>query len=344
MWYTVCYNATLFMKKIGFIGIALVVMLGAGCVQNNDDAVNGAGEVIRLGYFANLTHAQALIGLANGTYTDIEPKVFNAGPAEMEALLAGDIDIAYVGPSPAVNSYIKSNGEALRIISGAASGGASLVLQPGLADQFTQHGPQALVGTKIASPQQGNTQDVALRTYLADNNLTEQVQVVPIANADQLTLFTQKELDGAWAPEPWVSRLIEEANAIQVLDERQLWPNQMFTTTVIVVNTQFLKNRPDLVKKFLQGHIDVTTWMISHPIEAQQLVNTEIEKITTKKLSDTVVQQAWNRFTPTVDPNKISITTMAQHAFALDFLGEEQPQIDTLFDLTILNDITGQQY
>ena len=328
------------MKKITFITLAIFGLFLAGCGRNTANS----STTVRLGYFANLTHAQALVGLANGTFQNIEPKVFNAGPAEMEALLAGDLDIAYVGPSPAVNSYIKSNGEALRIISGSAAGGAALVLQPDLAEQFMQQGAQVLAGKKIASPQQGNTQDVALRSYLADNNLTDTTQVVPIANADQLTLFKQKELDGAWAPEPWVSRLIDEADGKLVIDERDLWPNHQFATTVVIANTEFLQAQPELVKKFLQGHVTVTTWIINHPTEAQQLVNNELEKITTKKLSDTVLQQAWQRFTPTVDPHQVSITTMAQRAFTLDFLGEDQPQLNQLYNLTILNEITGQQY
>lgn len=328
------------MKKVSWLGFTLSLLLLVGC---GEEATSSDG-MIRLGYFANLTHAQALVGLANGTFHNIEPKVFNAGPAEMEALLAGDIDIAYVGPSPAVNSYVKSNGEALRIISGSASGGAALVLQPDLAEQFMQHGAQVLVGKKIASPQQGNTQDIALRTYLGDNNLIDSVQVVPIANADQLTLFKQKELDGAWAPEPWVSRLIDEANAKLVIDERDLWPNHQFTTTVVVVNIKFLQAHPALVKQFLQEHMMVTTWILGNPIEAQQLTNTAIEQLTTKKLSDTVLAQAWNRFTLTVDPNAAAITTMAQRAFALEFLGDDQPQLNQLYDLTLLNEITSQQY
>lgn len=327
------------MKKITLISISILSLFLAGCGRNTANS----STTVRLGYFANLTHAQALVGLANGTFHNIEPKVFNAGPAEMEALLAGDIDIAYVGPSPAINSYVKSNGEALRIISGSAVGGAALVLQADLAEQFTQQGVQVLAGKKIASPQQGNTQDVALRSYLAANNLSDSVQVIPIANADQLTLFRQKELDGAWAPEPWVSRLVDEASGQLVLDERDLWPDGTFTTTVVVVNTEFLQTQPDLVKQFLQEHMMVTTWMLGNPTEAQQLANSAIEQLTTKKLSDTVLAQAWSRFTPTVDPNTASITTMTQRAFALGYLGEDQLELDKLYDLTIINEITSQQ-
>lgn len=337
------------MRKIAFFTLFFVSILTfTGCQQQGNSADTSS---IRVGYFPNLTHSQALVGLADGTFQrsvgqniTIEPKVFNAGPEEIEALFAGQIDIGYVGPSPAINGYIKSDGEALKIISGATSNGVALVVQPDLAAAFEKEGPKALEGKKIASPQQGNTQDVSLRTYLQKNGLTDTTEVVPMANADQLTLFSQKELDGSWAPEPWASRLIQEAGAQLIIDESTLWPNAQFATTNVIVRTEFLEQHPDLVRAWVKAHVEVTDWINAHPSEAQQTVNTEIEKITTKKLSDAVLQEAWGRMKVSVDPVKQSVFTFSDHAYAQGFLGETKPDISGLYDLSILNEITATEY
>ncbi|MFA5996025.1 MAG: ABC transporter substrate-binding protein [Patescibacteria group bacterium] len=336
------------MKKCLIASLLVGVISLTGC---GNSTATSEKPTIKVGYFPNITHAQALVGLADGTFQKtlgdnviIETKTFNAGPEEIEALLAGAIDIGYIGPSPAVNGYIKSNGEALKIISGSASGGAALVVQPELAEAFVKNGVQALAGKKIASPQQGNTQDVALRYYLKQNGLDQSTQVIPIANADQLTMFSQKELDGAWAPEPWAARLIQEASGQLIIDERDLWPDKQFTTTNVIVSTKFLNEQPDLVKQWLTAHVAVTDWINNHPTEAQTTVNNEIEKLTTKKLKDSVLAEAWQRLNITVNPYQASVITMAQHAYDQGYLGEQQPVLDSLYDLTTLNEITGQQY
>jgi NitT/TauT family transport system substrate-binding protein len=337
-------------KSIKFVSallIGLLTMVGCGQSQSN----SAQNSTIRVGYFPNLTHAVALVGMDQGIFQQavgeditIDAKQFNAGPAEMEALLAGEIDLAYVGPSPAINAYVKSNGEALRIIAGAASGGASFVVQPNLAADYQRIGAQALIGKKIASPQLGNTQDIALRTFLSQQGILEQVQIIPLSNADQLTLFQQQQLDGAWAPEPWVSRLVEEGNGSIVIDERELWPNQQFASTNLVVRTEFLAQHPELVKQWLQGHVTTVAWINDHTIEAQAAVNKQLEQLTTKRLPDTILTDAWGRFTVTVDPLPASGMVMAQRAFQLDFLGDEQPDLSQLYNTTLLNEITGQQY
>ncbi|MBZ5513724.1 MAG: ABC transporter substrate-binding protein, partial [Acidobacteriia bacterium] len=189
--------------------------------------------VVRAGHFPNITHSQGVIGQANGWFEKalspaarVEWKVFNAGPSAIEALFAGALDLTYIGPNPAITGYVRSQGEALRIVAGATSGGAALVVRT---DSGIQK-PEDFHGKKVASPQLGNTQDVALREWLLAHGLQSRekggdVQVIPIANPDQLTLFMKKEIDGAWAPEPWASRLINEAGGRLFLDERTLWPN-----------------------------------------------------------------------------------------------------------------------
>jgi NitT/TauT family transport system substrate-binding protein len=239
---------------------------------------------VRAGYFPNVTHSQALCGRAQGRFEQalgssvrIEWKVFNAGPSVIEALFAGALDLAYVGPNPAIAGYVRSKGEALRIVAGATSGGAALVVRSasGIAK------PEDFHGKKVATPQLGNTQDVALRAWLQAHKLKTRekggdVLVIPIANPDQLTLFLKGEIDAAWAPEPWASRLIQEANARLFVDERDLWPNRQFVTAHLIVRTSFLREHPDVVKNWLRAHIELTEWINAKPTEAKQIVNHQI--------------------------------------------------------------------
>lgn len=211
---------------------------------------------VRVGHFPNITHAQAIVGRNNGWFekalapdAHVDWKAFNAGPSAIEALFAGELDIVYVGPNPTIAGYIRSHSEALRVIAGAVSGGAAPVVRN---DSGIQK-PEDFAGKRIASPQLGNTQDVALRNWLANHNLQlcekgGSVSVMPIAYADQLTLFLQKQLDASWAPEPWAARLIHEANCRLFLDERTLWPNGKFVVTNVIVSTKFLNEHRDLVK------------------------------------------------------------------------------------------------
>ncbi|MCX6786146.1 MAG: ABC transporter substrate-binding protein [Candidatus Komeilibacteria bacterium] len=346
------------MREKILLSLMLILAL-TGCQLKNSAGQNSniaqqpapQPQVIKVGYFPNITHAQALVGIANGMFQQalgsdvkIETITFNAGPAEIEALYAGAIDLGYIGPSPAVNGYVKSTGEALRIISGSASGGASLVVTPELKALFEKNGPAALAGKKIASPQQGNTQDISLRHYLKENNLTAKTTILPIANADQLTMFSQKQIDGAWAPEPWATRLIQEAGGVRLIDERTLWPNSQFCTTNIIVSAKFLNEHRDLVKKWLAAQVSVTEWIKANPADAQKTVNAEIEKLTTKKLADKVLTEAWPMLDFTVDPLKTSVYTFADWAFQGGFLGDTKPNLDNLYDLSSLNEVANQQY
>jgi NitT/TauT family transport system substrate-binding protein len=280
---------------------------------------------------------------ALGSNVSLQTAVFNAGPSAIEALFAGQLDLSYIGPNPAINGYVKSNGEALRIVAGATSGGAALVVRP----EAKISGPADLAGKRIASPQLGNTQDVALRNYLLANGLTTQeqggtVEVIPTENAQILDLFKQGQIDGAWVPEPWASRLIVEGNGQLLLDERDLWLNSDFVTAHIIVSTAFLKAHPDLVRAWLTAHVAITQWETEHPAEAQALLNTEIEKLTGKKLKDAVLSQAWARLRPTWDPVSSSLIESANAAFAAGFL-KDKPNLDKIYDLTLLNEVLKSQ-
>ncbi|HEY2094049.1 MAG TPA: ABC transporter substrate-binding protein [Thermoanaerobaculia bacterium] len=289
----------------------------------------GSDPAIRLGYFPNVTHSQALIGIARGDFGKVKPIVFNAGPSVIEALFAGDVDLAYVGPNPAINGYVQSHGEALRIVAGATSGGAALVVRKGV---------QNLNGRKLASPQLGNTQDVALRRYLAADGI--KAEVVPTPNAQIVDLFRRGDVDGAWVPEPWVSRLVVEAGGVVLVDERTLWPHGDFVTAQVIASTKFLKAHPDRVRRFLAAHVAITRWELAHPAEARAIVNGEIKRLTGKKLADRVLASAWEHMRPTWDPIAPSLRASADAAYAAHFL-RVRPNLDGIYDLRILNEVVA---
>jgi len=306
---------------------------------------------IRVGAFPNITHAQAMVGKANGFFDKaMGPQVkvqwtsFNAGPAAIEALFAGAIDMTYVGPNPAINGYVRSNGEALRVVAGAASGGASLVVR----NDAGISKPQDFHGKRVASPQFGNTQDVALRNWLKKNGLKTNdkggdVQIVPMANPDQLTLFVKKDLDAAWAPEPWATRLIHEGNAKLLVDERTLWPNGQFVIGLLVVNTKFLNEHSDLVKNWIRANVDLTDWINKNPSEAKTLLNQQIQKETGKALAPVILDEAFSRLQVTYDPLRSALNTAAQQAFDDGFLGRQMPDLSRLYDLTLLNQVLAEK-
>src|ERR1700730_8710051 len=279
--------------------------------------------VVRVGYFPNMTHAQALVGRANGEFEKalgagvrIEWKAFTAGPSAIEALFANAIDLTYVGPNPAVTGYVRSQGDAVRVIAGAASGGASLVVRQGAGIEQASD----FHGKKVATPQQGNSQDVALRAWLRANGLKSRekggdVQVLPITNADQFTLFLKGQLDAAWAPEPWAARLGHEAGGRIFLYARDLLPNHEFVITDLIVRPQFLKEHPDLVKNFLRGHVELTEWISKNPAPAKRILNQQLQKDTGKPLAAEVLDDAFSRMAVTYDPLPSSLAKSTQQAF-----------------------------
>ena len=229
-------------------------------------------------------------------------------------------------------------------MAGATSGGAALVVRN---DSGIQK-PEDFHGKKIASPQMGNTQDVALRAWLIAHGMKStdkggDVQVIPLANPDQLTLFLKKELDGAWAPEPWATRLIKEGNGRLFLDERTLWPNGQFIAAHLIVRTQFLKEHPDLVKNWIRAHVELTDWINGHLPEAKKLLNQQIAKETGKALPDAVLEEAFGRMMATYDPLRGSLMNAAKSAFDAGFLGREMPDLSSLYDLSLLNQVLSRK-
>jgi NitT/TauT family transport system substrate-binding protein len=336
--------------SVGAKGILLWALWVTTIITVFSDSLS-AQTIIRVGAFPNITHAQPMIGKANGWFekamgsnVKIQWTSFNAGPSAIEALFAGAIDMTYVGPNPAITGYVRSQGEALRVVAGAASGGASLIVR---SDSGIQK-PEDFHGKKIASPQLGNTQDVALRAWLKAHGMKSQdkggdVQVVPLANPDQLTLFLKKELDAAWAPEPWATRLIREGNGRLFLDERDLWPHGQFVTTHLIVSTKFLREHPDVVKNWIRAHVELTDWINTHQPEAKKLLNQQIQKETSKALAPAILDEAFGRLQVTYDPVRSSLLTSARSAYDAGFLGRQMPDLSNMYELTLLNQVLAEK-
>ena len=326
---------------------AAILLLIAACALHAQQKPT----VLRVGYFPNITHAQALVGRANGQFekslgagVQVEWKAFNAGPSAIEALFANAIDLTYVGPNPTVAGYFRSQGAAVRVIAGAASGGASLVVRKDAGIQSASD----FHGKKVATPQLGNTQDVALRSWMRANGLKSRekggdVQVIPISNPDQLTLFLKGQIDAAWAPEPWAARLVHEGGGRIFLDERDLWPDHQFVITNIIVSPKFLKEHPDVVKNFLRTHVELTEWINKNPAQAKQIMNQQLQKETGKALPAEVLDEAFSRMQVTYDPIRSSLLKSTQQAFDEGFLGRTQPDLSSLYDLTLLNEVLSEK-
>jgi len=339
-----------------FVIILSIVIIGTGLITATSISRDGYSQgtekkILRLGYFPNINHAQAVIGIGNGDFQkelgdniEIKSFVFNAGPSAIEAFFARQIDAAYVGPNPAINGYIVSGGKNVRIIAGASSGGAVFVVRNDSGIQT----PKDFAGKKFASPQLGNTQDVALRKYLLDNGYKTKekggnVEVIPIKNPDILTLMLKKEIDGAWVPEPWGEKLIKEGNARLFLDERTLWPNDKFVTANIIVNPEYLRANPDVIKKFLEAHINETQWINNNKVQALNVYNTELKKLTGQTIPEDQLKGAFSKLELTYDPIKQSLFKSANDAFEIGFLGKTKPDLTGIYDLTVLNDIIKEK-
>ncbi|HWI04119.1 MAG TPA: ABC transporter substrate-binding protein [Acidimicrobiales bacterium] len=319
-------------------------LLATACGDGTTSSGAGSGgstTTVRLGYFPNLTHATALVGVESGIFKSalgenrLDLKTFNAGPAAVEALFSGALDATYIGPNPAINAYAQSGGDAIRIISGATSGGASLVVRP------TIKAPADLRGKKLATPQRGGTQDVALRQWLKTNNLKAdlegggEVSITPQDNAQTLETFRAGQIDGAWVPEPWATRLVHEGGGKVLVDERSLWPGRKFVTTHLVVRTKFLKEHPDAVRRLVEGQVQANDFVNSNSAEAQRLVNQAITAVTGRGIAAAVLQESWKNLEFTNDPIAPSLTASAAHARDVGLLG--RVDLKGIYDLSALN-------
>lgn len=317
------------MKATCYLVIAALVAL-AGPAR--------AETVLRVGHFPNITHAQALVAHNMsrqgkgwfeerlGAGTKIEWFVYNAGPSAMEAVFAGSIDLTYVGPGPALNAYTKSAGAEVRLIAGAANGGAALVVQP---DQNLKAAAD-FRGKKIATPQLGNTQDISCRAWLIAGGLKitqlgGDAQVLPTQNPDQLSMFQQKKVDAVWTVEPWVSRLERESGGKILVDEKEV------ATTVLVSSAKFLQNQRELARKYAEAHAALTDWMVKNPDEAQKLIKAELLAETRSDMAADLIAQSWKRIVFTAEVPRASIESFMQNSLKTGFI-KTAPDLTKLFE------------
>ncbi len=319
------------MPSIRLLVAAFLAAVAFSACEKEKSGAESSGKslTLRVGHFPNITHAQALVAsnLSRqgkgwfeerlGPGTKIEWFVYNAGPSAMEALAADSIDLTYVGPNPALNLYVKSRGEEVRIIAGAADGGAALVVQP----DGRLSKPEDFRGKAIATPQLGNTQDVACRAWLkkqgyAITQLGGDVKVLPTANPDQLSLFTSGKIDGVWTVEPWVSRLELEAKGKIYLEQKDS------ITTVLVAGAKLLEEKKDVVRKFAAAHAELTEWINKNPEEAKKLANAELKQLTKREMPTELMDKAWPRLHFTSEITRESLDSFVAEAQSVGFLKE----------------------
>ncbi|MES4887216.1 ABC transporter substrate-binding protein [Streptomyces sp. NPDC096012] len=325
---------------------------GYGSESKNDDTTKVAAgaektdglDSVRIGYFGNLTHATALVGMRKGFFqkelggTEVKPAIFNAGPSEIEALNSGSIDIGWIGPSPAVNGYTKSNGHSLKIVGGSASGGVKLVVNPKKIKSLKD-----VKGKRIATPQLGNTQDVAFLNWAAEQGWkvdaqggTGDLTVVRSDNKVTPDAYKAGSVDGAWVPEPTASKLVAEGGKV-LLDESTLWPDKKFVITNIIVSQKFLKAHPKAVEAVLKASVTTNKWINANPAQAKAAANEQLAADSGKALPAKVLDPAWKSIQITDDPLAATLDTEAKHAVKAGLL--KKPDLKGIYDLTILNKV-----
>lgn len=333
-------------------GILLLAACGGDSTTKQAQAVDSDAPTgsLNLGFFPNVTHAPALVGVDQGLFAaalgdgvQLTTFTFNAGTEATEALFNEAIDVAFIGPNPAINAFARSNGTAIRIIAGSTSGGAYLVVRPDITSI------DELVGRSIGTPSLGNTQDVALRAWLRQNGYETtpegggDVTILPQSNATSLESFVGGAIDGAWVPEPWATRLIEEGGGAVLVDERDLWPDTggQYVTTHVIARTAFLAEHPDIVRAFLDGVIDALDALANDPTAAQASVIAQIASITGQTSNPEVIAAAFENLTFTLDPIAASLQGSADDAVTIGLL--DPVDLDGIYDLTILNDLLTAQ-
>lgn len=312
-------------------------------------------SIIRVGHFPNITHAQALVGqqLSRqgkgwfeerlGPNVEIQWYVYAAGPQAMEGIFTESIDLVYIGPSPTINAYVKS--KALKIISGSCSGGSALVVHR----DGNLKSNADFKGKKIGTPQFGNSQDIVAREWLRSIGLRitqtgGDALVIPTDPAEQLHLFRSGELDAVWTTEPWVSDLVLNGNGAVYLEESALWPQTKgrYVATHLVCSNKFRETHPDLVKKWVMAHVELTEWIQGHKEDTKILISQELKKEIYRTLPDNVLDRALQHVTFTYDPIPESLYKYAQMAFNLGFLKHE-PDLSGIYEFSYLNEVLKEK-
>jgi NitT/TauT family transport system substrate-binding protein len=346
-------------RSTAVAALIAIALVATACSSNSSSSTtttaasgatttSGAPVTLRLGYLTNLTHASALVGVQDSYFTKnlpsnvtLQTSTYNAGPAEVTSMLAGSLDAAYMGPNSAITAYSQGKGS-IRIISGATSGGAALVVSSSITS------PSQLKGKTLSTPQLGNTQDVALRTWLRKQGLTfpgpnggsGEVTILPQSNATTLASFEAGSIAGAWVPEPWVTQMVTDGHGHVLVNEKSQWPNGLFSTTLLVVTTSFLSAHPTVVSGLLKGQIAANAFINSSPAKAQADANTALTALTGKSLKASELATAWSDMTFTNNPIASSIATDLAHAKAAGF---PTSNISGIYDLGPINSLLAAQ-
>jgi len=324
--------------SIIFAGIVSITsLLIVGIIVNSDETTHE--NKIRVAYFPNINHAVPIIGMEKGTFenqignnTVIEPILFDAGPQVIESIFAGSIDIAYVGPGPAINGFLKSEDHNVKILSGAASGGASFIVHPNSKIESVAD----FEGKRIAAPQIGNTQDISLRNYLSENGLKPaekggSVIVLNISNPDIYTLFAKGDIDAAWVPEPTATILVQQLDGKRLFNEEELWPDNRFASVLLIAREEYVKQNPDVINKWLEAHRQTVNWINSNPEQTRIIFIQFMKKETGKSLPDKLVDESLSNLEITSDPIVSSIHIFAKRADSLGYLGRHGYNLDGIF-------------
>lgn len=326
-------------------GIIFLSVVGVALNSSNASDENK----LRIAYFPNIGHAIAIVGMEKGFFetslgntTQIETRVFDSGPQAIESLFANSIDLAYVGPGPAINGFLNSENHNVKILAGAASGGASFIVHP----LSEINSASDFAGKKIAAPQIGNTQDVSLRYYLSENGLKPaekggSVVIYNIPNPDIYTLFVKGDIDGAWVAEPWATILETELNGKRLFHEEELWPNQEFASVLLIANTNFVEKNPTIITNFLDSHHETANWINQNPIETRIIFNNFLTSHLGQPLSDDVVDTALSNLQITDDPLLDSVYSFAEKADSLGYLGRNGYDLSGIFYYFDTNSIDG---
>ncbi|HLA22531.1 MAG TPA: ABC transporter substrate-binding protein [Nitrosopumilaceae archaeon] len=328
------------MKIVLTVVSAVAIAVAVAAIALGTTAPNSSSEnMVRVAFFPNIGHSIAIVGTEKGIFSEklgnqiqIETRLFDSGPQVIESMYANQIDLAYVGPGPAINGFLKSDGKALKILTGAASAGVSFVVHPDSKIQSVTD----FVGKRIAAPQIGNTQDISLRNFLYQNNLKPMekggsVYVINVINPDIFTLFAKGDLDAAWVPEPWATRLVQQLGGIRLFQEKDLWDDKKFSSVVLIVRSDYLIKHPDIVQKWIEAHVQTSDWINAHADETEIIFNEFLKKKTGKTIPTEILHEAFSNLQFTTDPIESSIYTFAERAYSLGYLGREGYDLEGIF-------------
>ena len=327
------------MKISHMVGIAIVVVGIIAVVGLTQSSVDDSQNKIRVAFFPSIVHAVPIVGMETQTFADnldddldIEVKIFDSGPQVIESIFSNSVDIAYVGPGPVINGFLKSDGNDLKILAGAANGGASFIIQKNSGLELIEN----YSGKRVAAPQISNTQDVSLRYYLAENGLKSaekggDVFVLNIANPDIYTLFAKGDIDGAWVPEPWATMLVEELNGIRLFDENEFWPENKFSSVLLIGRSDYIEKNPEIIKKWINANEKTVQWINNHPDESKKLYNEFLKSYMGRTLPENIVEKSFSNIIITSEPLENSVHTFAERADALGYLGRDGYTLDGIF-------------